>query len=143
MASVASVFTDINPEFIQANLSELGCTLACWEKSLNTARKEINDTFSRLSLTVPFSDDLSAAWKRASDNLDSSAKKLEDESVFYAEFNAHFPHEPTETLCDECWYFQRGVGRLIEIAKGGERSAKETAVHFQKIAELHLAWMAK
>jgi hypothetical protein len=75
--------------------------------------------------------------------LDSSAKKLEDQSVFYAEFNAHFPHEPMETLCDECWYFQRGVGRLIEIAKGGEQSAKKTALHFQNIAEVYLAWMAK
>jgi hypothetical protein len=143
MTSSDPVFTDINPEFIQANLSQLGCTIACWEKSLNIARMEINDTFSRLSSTVPFSDDLSAARDRADNNLDDSANKLKHQSVFYMEFNTHFPHESMDTLCDECWCFQRGVGRLIEIAKGGEQSAKETSLHFQNIAELHLEWMAK
>jgi hypothetical protein len=143
MATSGAVLTVINHEFIQANLTELGCELACWKKSLNTARVEIDNAFKCIPSTVPFTDDVSAARDRASKNLDSSANKLEDQSVSYAEFKKHFPHEPMDTLCDECWYFQGGVKRSIEIAKGCEQSAKETSLHFQNIAALHLAWMAK
>lgn len=139
MASYAPVFTDINPKFIQTNLTELGCELACWKKSLNTARAEIDNAFKCLPSTVPFIDDVSEAWDRASKNLDSSAKKLESESVSYAEFKKHFPHEPMDTLCDECWYFQGGVERFIEIAKGCGQSAKDTSLHFQRITKLHCA----
>lgn len=102
---------------------------------------EIDNAFKCLPSTVPFTDDVSAARDRASKNLDSSAKKLESESVSYAEFKKHFPHEPMDTLCDECWYFQDGVKRSIEIAKGCGQSAKNTSLQFQHITELHCAWM--